>query len=178
MPTPNGSLTSYLTPTEYLKRCDVRTVAKLCSDTDVPVDPSSLASDVNLAAALLDASGTLESALLAGDRYTTADLSALTGASQGTLFRVLAILTTEYLYRRRPNRDREPGADYQDAQTFLAALADGKRVFALQEVGDAGVGLTDYVETNQDIATRNLPSYQIRRAFGTRGNRRHQWGAW
>ena len=52
---PLSSATTLCGVAEFLKRCDERSVAELVSDTNTPVDVSSLATDVNLAAALLDA---------------------------------------------------------------------------------------------------------------------------
>lgn len=55
--TPLSSSGSLLPVSEFLKRCDQRTVADLCADDGERVDTSTLSSNANLLAALLDASG-------------------------------------------------------------------------------------------------------------------------
>ena len=83
--TPATSATSYCPAAEFLKRVDQRTIQQLCGDAGVDVPLNLLQSNANLLAALLTASGMVESAIFAGKRYQVADLQALSGTPAGVL---------------------------------------------------------------------------------------------
>jgi hypothetical protein len=146
-------------------RYDMRTVAQLCSDTGAPViDPTT---DPNLAAILLDASGTVEMATMVGARYGPADLAALTGAGAAFLKRLVCDIAIGMLYQRRPHLG-EPPAQYTLAMEVLDKLSEGTAVFGLLESQEAGI-LSDLVEKSADVEYRYLSSVIARRWVGVRG---------
>src|SRR5882724_7101975 len=177
---------TYLPVSEFLKRTDVRVVADYCSDlgsrigssTDVAAMKSALASDLNLAALLLDATGELEQACQLGGRYSSADLlamSAATGtAGQARLWRILSRICVALMFERRPDRELKIPEIYQNAMDTLQMLRDGERIFPFIETELAGQVETD-VETPDDVENRMLTTFQARRYFGRRGNRRSQF---
>lgn len=153
---------AYLAVSDFLARVDTRTVGRLCSDTNVPVAPDALLTDPNLAAALQDAAGQVESACLLGGRYSAADLAALPGGSpaQGLLFRLITQLAVIYLYQRRPLPDIEKALQYEQAMATLEALSQGTRLFGIQEAISAD--LVD-LERSQDRLV-----HELYRFFGER----------
>ena len=163
------SATTLLSAAEYLKRRDWRRVADLVSDTDARPTEASLASNANLAACLLDATGVCEQAALKGGRYTPADLAALTGAAQAAMYRLLTHLTDWFIADRRPADNPMPPA-CQWAFDQIGLLEQGQRIFGFQETADAG--RTDHeVESDADVVDRNGIVVQAERFFGRRSNR-------
>jgi hypothetical protein len=177
--TPLSNAGSYLPVAEFLKRCDKRSVARLANDlsatdkADVNALVAQLPTNQNLLAALLDASGELESACLVGNRYQPADLAALTGASQGKLYRLLTWMTLCYLYERRPPREKDqpPPWYYDRAREELDRLEHGERVFGFVESAKAGRMTADPISA-ADVQNQHTTVTQCRRLFGRRGN---QW---
>jgi phage gp36-like protein len=161
---------AYITPAEMLKRFDVRILGDLVSDSGVRVSATSLLSDPNLQAALDDASGQINAAILVAQRYTPSQLSALTGVDAAFLYWLTATLAYGRLrLRRGVKADELP--EYKDALEMLQALRDGARVFnvlANEEDGNPTFGfpsLTTYAYVNlmRDYAYRYFPRrrYQI-----------------
>ncbi|MEK9810000.1 MAG: phage protein Gp36 family protein, partial [Candidatus Nanopelagicales bacterium] len=92
---------AYAAASDMQLRFDERTLAELVSDTDVAIDTADLATDTKLAAALDDASGVIDAALLTGGRYSAASLSGLTGNSLALLKRLCCVLAMTFLRQRR-----------------------------------------------------------------------------
>lgn len=177
MPTPISSATPYATAAQLLTRFDVRVVADLCSDDDAEsplpaqLKDATTTAGAKLYAALQDASGDVEAACFVGERYTAADLVALTGNGAATLMRLVTTLALDYLYQRRCDPGYQASIEVQKAQRFLGALADGERIFGLQEQAGAGL-LSIETEAAATVAARDLVTLQANRFFGTRANRR------
>ena len=174
------SSTSLLCPvSEFLKRVDRIAVAKLASDsaTGVPVPDANLATDLNIEAALRDASGLVESAAMNAARYKKADLElivATTCNSQGILFRMVSDLAWTFLYERRPNMNFTPPASLTRSMEWLQLLSEGKRIFAFTETQDATT--LERVEASEsDVFERNGVVVQARAYYG---NRSDTFGAW
>lgn len=165
-----SSATSYLSAAEFLKRCDKRTVGQLVSDDDNIVSGSSLLTDENLAAALLDASGDVESAATIGGKYLPVDLAALSGAALGKLYRILADVTIAYLIERRPELVTKDPPSLGRSMVWLEQLAQGTRIFAFSETMAAGRPECD-VTTPQEVEQRNLTTFQASRLFGRLADR-------
>ena len=161
--------TSYCTAAEFLKRNDKRTVARLVADADDAVTQGALPTDPNLTACLLDASGMVESAILAGKRYEVEDLAALTGAALAFLQRLVSDLAMGLLVQRRPTLNIPLSAGYQEAQRQLELLRWGERIFGFDETADAGVMQHDII-TPDEVRSRNDRVYQARRYFGRRSD--------
>lgn len=158
--------------TEFLKRVDVRRVADLVSDNNARVDPTTLPTNANLLACLLDASGQLESACAKGQRYLPDDLAFLAStvcASQGRLFRFLTRLTMFNLYDRREDLGQVP-EKYKATIEELDLLATGERIFGFVETERAGQMYSE-VETAGQITYRDGVVVQAHRYFGRRANR-------
>lgn len=170
MSTVNSSSSPYCTPAAFLRYADARTAGDLVGDVGQRVDPVSLLTDAVLAAALLRASGDVEAACLAGERYRPADLTALSGTAGGEyLAGLVADLALGYLYRRRPDKGQAPGC-VGDALAKLAQVKQGEAVFGIVEVEQAGRASHE-VEDAQDVEDRALTATAMSRYFGTRVNR-------
>lgn len=172
MATNASNSTTLLSVTEFLKRCDWRTVAQLVSDTLTAVTLGSLASDENLLAALVDASGDVESFAVQGGRYSAADLAALTGVTQKKLFRLITRLTVIYLYERRPLIELPKPWYWDETLKALERLRTGENIFATEEHIDAGK-LDQHHDTRQTVDDdRPMITSEASRFFGLRQVRR------
>lgn len=163
---------SYLTVAEFLKRYDWRTIARYCSDTGEALDEADLTTDVNLLALLADASGVLEMAALRGSRYSSAQLSALTGVAKAARDRIIADVAICLVYERRPDifDHQEPFA-YKRAMDQIESLSKGETLFGYEEHKQAGL-LSQYRRDRDDVDTiQKGVSYRSRRFFGTRVDR-------
>lgn len=165
-----SSATAYCSVAEFLKRSDLRTVGQLASDTNVAVAEADLPYNVNVLAALDDASGMLESACLAGERYTPVDLLGLTGVTAAFLRMLVSTLAMGRLVMRRPDKKYPMPPDYEEALAWLDRLRLGERVFSILETQKAGHYQIDDIR-EQDLVKLNLATYQAMRLFGVRGGR-------
>ena len=172
MSTPNGATTSYATPTQFLMFKDYRLIGDLVLDTGVRATSSALLTDDNVQNALNWASGEIESACLTGDKYTVADLQALTGMSQALLQGLVCDLAFwKLLTRRYPTM--AVTEEYRAAMEKLEKLRFGERIFALQAQGDAGLpNDSEYTPPS----TAGLTTTIACRYFGVRGRTRAQYG--
>ena len=176
--TVSSATASYLTPAEFLKRTDVRTVGQLCSDTEgVPVSPSALLTDPNLQAALDDAAGEVESAATIGQKYQVADIQLLATTAcvaRAKLFRIIRDVTIAFLLERRPDFStdipRGVEASIERSQAWLEQLAQGTRIFGFLESAQAGT-IDENVLTAQEVVNRNGLVVQAERYFGIRADR-------
>ncbi len=158
-------MTALATSADLIKRVDVRLLGDLCGDDEVRVDPSELADHPNIQAALDDAWGEMLSVLLASERYSEAELAALTGDSKQYLIRVNCKIAKKNLYERRDwsgdNDEREDAI--AAGRTALEELRTGKKVLT-SEAAAAGLPhiKTPSVHT---IKTTNLVVDNARRGF-------------
>jgi phage gp36-like protein len=166
MPTPVSTGTAYATATDLIAYHDVRQIGDWCEDGGAILSPANIATDPNVATALLRASGEVEMACFAGGRYAPTDLQALTGASQAALKGLVCDLAFWHLGKRRiPDPSKIAG--YKEAREMLDALREGKLIFGLQEVADAGV--MDEIDIKLDSEGRlQRPSDIADRLFGQR----------
>jgi hypothetical protein len=166
--TPNSSAVSYLSAADMLNRADARLVGDLVSMNGVRVQLPALLTNPVLLAALADASGEVEAAVLRGNRYQPADLLALTGVGQTRLYRLVKDLAMLLLFHLRDDVGPVP-PKYTSALEELEKLACGERIFSFVESQNAGL-MQHAKETWSDRRARNLLSYQARRFFGPRGH--------
>lgn len=158
--------------------CDLRRVKQLVSDTDASVEPPELYVNETLLAVLQAASGDVESACLAGGRYTADDLANLTTAAdralgltsntERALQKLVAHLALGDLYERRGIIAE--GKDFKSVERalgMLEALRRGDRIFALAEVAEAGVTEAEYFDET-DFDRRGDVTDQAKRFFGRR----------
>lgn len=170
--TVSSASTSYCTAAQFLGFFDGRTVGDLCSDTGTRIAAAALLTDANLSLALKGASGELEAAVLLGNRYTVADLQALTSTYNSGIFlaRIVAGLTFRDLLRRRPDLEIQKPPQSEEAEKIIQALSMGERIFAFSETANAGATEED-VETSRDVDDRRMVTWHTRRYFGRRSNR-------
>lgn len=176
--TVSSATASYLTPAEFLKRTDARTVGQLCSDTEgVVVTPTQLLTDPNLQAALDDAAGDLEAAAIMGQKYQIADLTLLAGTacvSRAKLFRVLRDMTIGYLLERRPDFSvslpQGVEKSMERSASWIEQLAQGVRIFGFIESSQAGM-IDQNILTAAEVTQRNGLVVQAERYFGIRADR-------
>lgn len=125
---------AYATPADLRARFDERTISELVSDDGSAVALGDLNTDTNVLAALDDASGMVEAALLFAGRYTTEQLGALTGNSLALLKRIVCHLAAGLLENRRFDFD----PDRYDRMTSwaneqLEKLRSGANLFDLDD---------------------------------------------
>lgn len=167
-----SAASSYCTAAEFLKLYDVRTVGELVKDDGTAASAVDLAADANLSAALGLASGWVESACLAGERYAPADLTALAASATvgGNFLRSLvADLAFGHLRQRRgfPADDHPP---FVRAGLVLEQLRRGARIFPFVETREAGRPEVHRL-TRDEILDRNQVSSNTR-IFGRRQRER------
>lgn len=171
----NSAASPFCSPVQFTTLYDWRPFAQLVVDNDVPpADTASFQASLVLMACLQVAGGKIESAATMGKRYDPADLANLVSGtptnSGWTLIKINAGLAAGEMYDRRfqaiPD-DIKTRVD--EAQAWLAELADGTQIFAFAETQAAGL-LQERRETAVDVANRNMPSYQANRLFGRRNN--------
>jgi hypothetical protein len=160
-------------PAEFLKRIDPFVIGKLASDdpNGIPIPPVSLPTNPNVIAALLDASGEVESAIAKGERYQADDIQAILTANPqtaatGKLFRMVSDLAWVFLFERRPNKDIPEPPSLKRTLAMLDELAQGKRIFYFQETADAGLGPVEFEASPADVMQRNGAVQQARPFYG------------
>lgn len=160
----------YATVAQLLERFDSRTIGQLASDSNVDVAGVDLPTDPRVLAALNDASGDIDSALLVGGMYSTDNLAGLSGNSNYKLIRLTCQLAMLYLYERRPMYDPDTVKAYRDmSQEALDRLRKGENVFDISANLQAGVPSVDgptaveYRELNlvRDRASRAYPARRL-----------------
>lgn len=174
--TPRSTDTPYCSATLLLVHHDWQQVADLVRDGSAPrptraelLDEDSGSGQIVLAA-LLAASGELESACVAGKRYAPADLSGLTGAGASLLQSTIAHLAFWRLMQRRQPVSADPGnvPGAMQSLQLVQYLRDGERIFPTDEAADAG--LPEAVDTTRDNQANRQRRvvFQAGRLFGVR----------
>lgn len=144
---------AYASAADLILRKDVRVLGDLVADDGTRVAAGSLAANAVLAAMLDDASGEIDASLRQGDKYTVANLAALTGNSLAHLKRITCDIAFWLLWERRPTYGDEEMRDdvWQRAKRALDALKAGREVFDVAENVDAG---------NADLETPSFAQIQ------------------
>ena len=175
--TPASGLAPYCSPAQMLDFVDIRTIAQLLSDGQVPISEAEALTSQRLVNILMSASGHVESACMVGSRYVINpyanppinDLAALNGNSQMLLIQLVAGIACWLLWMRRPSfapRIQLPGVA-EIAKEMLGQLERGEAIFGTVEAQTSGV-LSDYVEKTADVERRRLVEEIARPFFGTR----------
>jgi len=161
---------AHATVSDLLMRYDLRRIGDLVLDTDQRATAEELAGNSTaglvVQTALSDASGMINSAILAGNRYLLADLLDMTEDSKGYLKRICCDLAYGLLISRRGY-----GGDDLDAMTsrskeseaILELLRTGERVFQIEKNENA-----ELPQQAQISRTINLFSNELDRYFGVR----------
>lgn len=132
---------AYATAQDLIDRYDPRLLGDVASIDGTQVSSSGLLTNPRVAQCLEDAEGEINAAVTVGQRYAPADLTAMTGADAAHLQRIcceiawylllsrrIIVVTDEYL--------KMAGDKYAD---HLENLRQGKRVFAIVDVREAGL---------------------------------------
>lgn len=161
----------YAEPSDLMIQKDQNILADLCQDDGKAPDRSSLADNAILEAMLDQASGVVESALIAGRRYSATDLEDLTGNSQALLKRICCDIGMRFLYERRPDYDPDALEKHRDlAERYLQRLQKGEDVFNI--TANKNAGLVDTAEpTTTDYSKLNLIPDRCNRFFPARQTR-------
>lgn len=171
MSTPVSGSDPFCTGMQFLDRYDVRTVAECLPDTNSAMDTRAVASSTRLNKLLMASSGRVEAAALMGGKYTVADLEALADTNMGEwLAGIVADLTAPQVLGRRFVAFPDFAERLREANAVLQALEEGKLIFGLQEVVDAGL-MGHYQEVPSDVEARHMITYQMDKFFGVRANR-------
>lgn len=157
---------AYATGADLVARYDVDIVGALASDDREPADHGFIPLLPHVAAALDDASGEIDVALLAGGRYRTDQLAGLTGYSAKHLVRITCAIAMSLLFQRRlSSRYQEESEQVaKQAREHLNALRAGQNVFGLPAHVDAGNIEHTYV-TAPEIENLNLLPARMSRFF-------------
>lgn len=157
---------AYATAAQLLARFDARTIGDLVADDGNRVSVQSLLTPHdNITAALDDASGEIDAALLQGKRYTSAELTALTGNSAAYLVRITCQIAFWLLWERRPSLDEESYEAAKDrARKALERLRRGEHVFDVDGAKEAGLP-EQHTPTISTISRLNLTVEEARKGF-------------
>jgi phage gp36-like protein len=136
-----GGNVSYAQISDIQLKFDQRLLGDLASDGNVRV--TNLTGNPVIQSALDAASGQINSAILKGERYTVADLQALTGVDAAFLIDLTCNLAFLKLrIRRGMPIDGFPYLD--QALATLEALGTGQAVFNVPAVLEAGVPIDEF----------------------------------
>lgn len=121
-------------------RYDARTLGQLLSDNNTELTPSEVQSSTKLEAILLAASGRLELATFAGQRYTAADLHSFPDPSgqREVLIDLVCTFAMSALMQRRPHIIVKLGQQWEENLNLINQLRQGERIFGFTEAADAG----------------------------------------
>lgn len=162
---------AYANALDLTSRFDERVIKDLLSDEGVPVE--SVAGNLKLDAALGDASGRIDAALLVAGQYSADDLDGLTGNSLALLKRIVCELAMSYLMGRRPEvfgGDRYEALQ-KSAEDFLERLRRGERLFpSVADNITSGLPSVDGPSATE-YQTLNLLPDRTKRFFPVRATR-------
>ena len=162
---------AHATAQQLLDRYDKSIVNDLVSDEGTRLSFTDLLVDTKLAAALDDASGEVDAALLVGGRYSSADLSALSGNSLSTLVRITCEIAIGFLYDRRPMFRADEGERWATrTREHLNRMRTGENVFNITANVTAGNPTIDG-PTSVDYDRMNLVVDQSRNYYPNRAGR-------
>ncbi len=155
---------AYASGANLVERYDIDLVGDLATDDRESLDRALVPTHPHVLAALDDASGEIDVALMEGGRYTPVQLESLTGYSQKHLVRITCAIAMQLLFERRPGMRPEVAESIgKTARGHLVALRRGENVFGIPAVVDAG---TIDVETisaanieNLNLLPERMPRY-------------------
>lgn len=155
---------------DMIARKRVDTINDLCNDEGHRQSLPELLTNANLSAALDDASGAIDAALVVGKRYSVADLTGLTGNNLALLKRITCDLAMSFLYERNPRQADEATKARELAMMFLKKLSDGENVFNLDAPKAASLPTIDG-PSSVDYARLNLMPDRTKHFYPSRGQR-------
>lgn len=169
-------MASHATVADLLSRYDVRRVGDLVKDDDTRATSQDLLGSTSANAvvttALADATGTINSAILAGKRYLLEDLLGMSSESKSLLARLCCDLAYALLLGRRGygSTDLDAMAARASAsEDLLEKLRSGERVFETDKHTNAGLPNQAVVSSSTALFSREMDRY-----FGIRSNTLHE----
>jgi phage gp36-like protein len=166
---------SRATGDDLVKRYDIDMVGDLATDEREHLDRDDVPSHPRVVAAMEDADGEIEAALLAGGQYTVADLNGLSGNALSHYKRIACSIGMAFLFEARPGfRPEVAEAIAKQSREHVQALRRGENVFGIPAVLSAGT--LDYATVSvATIENRNtLPDRMPQ--FFPGANQRHPRG--
>lgn len=133
-------VTAFATGCDLTSRFDYELVGDLCSDRRETLSESQTQNHPNVRSALEDASGEVVMALIAGGRYTEAQLHQLTGISRNNLVRIVCDIAMSHLVSRRCDSGYIELAEKlaRQARTHLNSLKLGENILGIPENQSSG----------------------------------------
>lgn len=127
-------MSAYATANDLIARYDVEIVGELATDNRVTLSRADVVAHPNVAAALLSASGEIDVALRAGQRYTPEQLTSLDDNSRAHLVDIVCAFAMARLFRRRPGvHDEMAKSIREEATEFKKLLSTGVDIFGIVE---------------------------------------------
>jgi phage gp36-like protein len=160
---------------DLVKRYDIDLIGDLATDERETLDRDDVPTHPRVIAALEDADGEIEAALLAGGRYTIADLNGLSGNALSHYKRISCSIAMAFLFEARPGmRPEVAEAIAKQSREHVQALRRGENVFGIPAVTSSGI--LEYATVSvSTIENRNtLPDRMPR--FFPGANQRHPRG--
>lgn len=134
-------MASYADGDDMIARYDSTVLGHLCADDGTPISEANLPANTKMTTALATATGRIDAALMAGDRYTAADLDGLTAESLAFLVDITCAVAFWLLWRRRPHtaqNDNQRKLSQEEAEQYLELLRTGVEVFTVSDNVAAG----------------------------------------
>lgn len=156
-----------------LERFDARSIGRLLSDDATALTSTQILASTVLTSILMEASGMVEAACLAGGKYSSADLTLLqsptmTNGGQ-TLAGLVADLGMWRVWDRRPTKDSPLPKRCELAFALLDQLRAGDRIFGFVETQAAG-RIDHSRMTPDEVRDRNDSVTILKRYFGDRAS--------
>ena len=165
-------MASYADGDDLLARADANVIADLCQDSGVRPARDELAANPIVLVALADASGKVDVSIRRGGRYTSDDVTGLSGNSLAHLKRVVCTIAMSYLFRRRPGLYSDLAKSFQEESTaYVEALSDGHDIFDVDDAQAAahpkfsGPLLVHQSHLNQLLPDRAARYYPVARPY-------------
>jgi phage gp36-like protein len=160
---------AYASSADMTARYDENVLKDLSSDDGTPA--AQLATATAMTAALDDASGQIEAAVLVAQMYQVSDLTALTGNSLALLKQITCDIAMYRMLKRRPEKyGKELVEAKKYCDEYLEMLRQGKRVFNVAANIAAGLPTVDGPSARVYERLNLLPD-RTRNYYPARGSR-------
>lgn len=133
-------MSAYATGAQLVERYDIDLIGDLTQDNREDLDREAVATHPNVLAALLDATGEVDAALLSGGMYTPEQLAGLTGNTINHRIRITCAIAMALLVERRPEKVSMELAEMirKSSRAHLELLRKGVNVFGIPAVIGSG----------------------------------------
>lgn len=140
-------MAAFADSSDMVVRYDTRTLGDLCSDDGNRVAKDDLATSDIMTTALSSATGEIKAATLRAERYTVAQLEALTGESQEYLKTLTCAVAFWRLWSRKPYNEKNSGqvqarTEFKEA---MERIRSGDHIFEVAATAAAGTPNIDTI---------------------------------